>query len=555
MNELNFSELKAVNYNRKSSESEEQQILSIDSQIDEIKKVANQYGVKILNVLRESKSGKMANKRVIFSQMIKDIKNGKYDTILCWKLDRLARNMIDGGVIMDMLQRGTIKCIITPNKIYHSSENTLLLSVEFGSANQFVRDLSINVKRGQAKKASMGFPHGVASLGFLNDKSEEKGNRRWKVDKVRLNKVNLLLRKYIEGGFTAGKLYDYAVNDLSLTTVNRKRSGGGPITRSRIYEILKDPIYAGFFFYGGNRYELHKSLPRLITESEYNKILRLLGQHSLPKVKNHNTLYSGLIKSSEGYVLAQDVKLQTICDCKRKFSCVLSSICPTCGTDISAMLSPKLLEYCYHYDSRKKKTGREYKYVDEKLITSSLVDYLSSNFVLSPSLVDWSKKHIPELKDSEIEENLMIERNIDEDKQNYEEAKARAREMFRDGHITNEEYKVDLSRINSKYGHIIKHKDTEEINWIDQLNKIADFTVSISEVMKNGSLDQKRNMLFSLGANLVWDEENLCFTWSKGVTALINGIKGIRPQITKCIKPHNLIQYNGSHLATIVLIV
>ena len=528
MYEINYGELKAVNYNRKSSESEERQILSIDSQVDENKKMASQFGVKILAVLKESKSGKMSNKRPVFTQMIKDIKNGKYDSIVCWKIDRLARNMIDGGVIMDMLQRGVIKCIITPNKIYLSSENTLLMAVEFGSANQFVRDLSVNVKRGQTKKASMGFPHGVATLGFLNDKSEEKGNRKWKVDKVRLSKINLLLRKFLEGGYTGGKLYDYAVDELGLTTVARGHSGGMPIMRSRIYEILKDPIYAGFFYYGGERYELHKSLPRIITESEHIKILRLLGQHSLPKVQDHKTVYSGLIRSPMGHILAQDVKLQAICDCKRKFSCTLSTICPTCGTDIPQMSCPKLLEYSYHYDNRKKKSKQPYKSITEKKITKELIAVASSDLSLSSDLVKWSKENLYQLKDGSFQDALTAEINIEEDKKKYDEEKLKARAMLRSEKISEEDYKADLSDIEQRYKHVSKKKNIDEVDWMSRLNEIVSFSESIEEVLKNGSLDQKRKVLFALGSNLVWNEENLCITWSKATQALIDGVKGMK---------------------------
>lgn len=531
MYEINYTELKAVNYNRKSSESEEKQMLSIDSQVDENKKVAGHYGVKIIEVLKESKSGKMANKRPVFTQMIKDIKHGKYDSIICWKLDRLARNMIDGGVIMDMLQRGAIKCIITPNKIYHSSENTLLLSVEFGSANQFVRDLSVNVKRGQTKKASMGFPHGVATLGFLNDKSEEKGNRKWKVDQARLSKINLLLRKFLEGGYTGGKLYDYAINELGLTTVSRGRSGGMPIMRSRIYEILKDPIYAGFFFYGGERYELHKSLPRIITESEHVKILRLLGQHSLPKVQDHKTVYSGLVRSPMGHILAQDVKLQAVCDCKCKFSCTLSTVCPNCGTDIPQMTSPKLLDYAYHYDNRKKKSKQPYKSIAEKKITDKLIAVASADFPISSDLANWSKANLYQLKDGDFQDALTSEVNFEEDKKRYTEEKLKARAMLRNQQISTDEYNADLADIEQRYKHISKKKSADEVDWMAKLNEIVSFSESIAEVMKNGSVDQKRKVLFALGSNLVWNEENLCITWSKSTQALIDGVKGMKVKL------------------------
>ena len=35
--------------------------------------------------------------------------NGEADGILCWKLDRLARNFIDAGNVIEQLQRGVIR--------------------------------------------------------------------------------------------------------------------------------------------------------------------------------------------------------------------------------------------------------------------------------------------------------------------------------------------------------------------------------------------------------------------------------------------------------------
>jgi len=47
--------------------------------------------------LRESKSAKIPRKRPLYQKMIADIKAGKYDAILSWAPDRLARNMLEGG--------------------------------------------------------------------------------------------------------------------------------------------------------------------------------------------------------------------------------------------------------------------------------------------------------------------------------------------------------------------------------------------------------------------------------------------------------------------------
>jgi hypothetical protein len=82
---------------------------------------------------------------------------------------------------------------------------------------------------------------------------------------------------------------------------------------------------------------------------------------------------------------------------------------------------------------------------------------------------------------------------------------------------------MDLADIERKYRHVSRKKSAEEINWMSKLNEIMDFTVSINEVLEKGSYDQKRKALITLGANLIWDEENLCFTWSKPIEALIRG--------------------------------
>src|SRR3989344_2923995 len=206
------------------------------------------------------------------------IKTGKIDSIVCWKADRLARNMTEGGQIIDLLSSGTLKAIITHDKVFYPWDNVIVLSVEFSQGKQFVKELSVNVKRGLKKKAQIGIPSGVATLGFLNDKTEEKGNRKWLVDEMKLKAIKILFDMFLTGTYSAGKLYKYAVEELKLTTVQRKKTGGALIVPSRIYEILKDPIYAGFFFQNGERYELDANLPRVITEDQHNKVKIILAK-------------------------------------------------------------------------------------------------------------------------------------------------------------------------------------------------------------------------------------------------------------------------------------
>ena len=64
-------------YQRKSTESEDRQVLSIDSQIEESEKIANSLGIKVRPeyMLSESKSAKVTGKRAKFKQMLEMIES------------------------------------------------------------------------------------------------------------------------------------------------------------------------------------------------------------------------------------------------------------------------------------------------------------------------------------------------------------------------------------------------------------------------------------------------------------------------------------------------
>ena len=139
-------------YARKSTESEDRQVASIDSQIDHMKKDAEREELKMIEILSEARSAKVPG-RPVFNEMIQRIRRGEAQGIICWKLDRLARNPVDAGQISWMLQQGLIQHIRTHERDYYPSDNVLMMSVEFGMANQYVRDLSVSVKRGMRDKA------------------------------------------------------------------------------------------------------------------------------------------------------------------------------------------------------------------------------------------------------------------------------------------------------------------------------------------------------------------------------------------------------------------
>lgn len=130
----NKQKIKYFLYARKSSEGEDRQVASVQSQIDVLTKMAKQEGFEIVDILSEAQSAK-APGRPIFNSMLMRIQQGEARGVICWKLDRLARNPVDGGNISWMLQQGLIQHIRTYERDYYPTDNVLMMSVEFGMAN------------------------------------------------------------------------------------------------------------------------------------------------------------------------------------------------------------------------------------------------------------------------------------------------------------------------------------------------------------------------------------------------------------------------------------
>src|SRR5262245_32704593 len=101
-----------VIYARKSTESEDRQVLSIESQITELKKLAARESVPVAEILTEMKSAK-APGRPVFSGLMRRVEAGQVNGVLSWKMDRLARNHFDTGRVLQSLADGLLERVIT----------------------------------------------------------------------------------------------------------------------------------------------------------------------------------------------------------------------------------------------------------------------------------------------------------------------------------------------------------------------------------------------------------------------------------------------------------
>ena len=263
--------LKYFIYCRKSSEDEDRQMLSIDAQLSELNAIVQREGLVVAETFVESKSAKEPG-RPVFNAVLARIERGDANAILAWKLDRLARNFDDGGKIIGMLQRGVIQEIRTFEKTYLPSDNVLTIAVELGMANQYVRDLSVNIRRGIREKVRRGIHCGKAPLGYLN----EPRLRTVEPHQQQFPKLKRILERFATGNYSLTAIQQ----EMTRVGLSGQRSHK-PLFLSSVDKILQNPFYYGVFLHKG---EMHQGahVP-MITKKTFDEIQKARVSLSKPR--------------------------------------------------------------------------------------------------------------------------------------------------------------------------------------------------------------------------------------------------------------------------------
>ena len=139
-------------YARKSTDEPERQILSIEAQLFELREYARKENLNVVKEFIESKTAKEPG-REIFNEMLAGIENGKAEGILAWHPDRLARNSVDGGRIIYLVDTGKIRELKFPTFWFDPTpQGKFMLNIAFGQSKYYVDNLSENIKRGIRQK-------------------------------------------------------------------------------------------------------------------------------------------------------------------------------------------------------------------------------------------------------------------------------------------------------------------------------------------------------------------------------------------------------------------
>lgn len=168
--EIDRTKLRYVLYARKSTSGEDSQTRSIPDQIKHCEDMARRNSLNIVKTIKEQKSAKIAGERPLFKQLLDDIGANKYDAIIAWAPDRLARNMLEGGQIINLIDEKSIKDLQFPaHHFTNDPSGKLTLGIMFSISKHFSDDLSRKVKRGIDGNLEEGKSSGTPRWGYDRD--------------------------------------------------------------------------------------------------------------------------------------------------------------------------------------------------------------------------------------------------------------------------------------------------------------------------------------------------------------------------------------------------
>jgi len=461
--------MKYIIYARKSTENDDQQVLSIESQLTELREFAAKEKLEIVASLCEAKTAKEPG-RTKFAEMLSLIEKGRADGILSWHPDRLARNSVDGGKIIHMIDRGLIKSLKFPTFWFEPTPQGLfMLNIAFGQSKYFVDNLRENTKRGLRQKIRNGVWPGWAPVGYLNNLKTKMID----VDSEKALKIRKLFKLYATGKHTFNSLANWCKEH------NLKGNLGKDISTSNIPMILQNIFYIGLMKYKGEIFE-GRHAP-LISKKLFDKVQETLKQRGrIQEIRKHYFSFAGLMK------------------------------CGSCGCGITAEIQKG---HNYYRCTKKKKPCPE-KYLREEILVDQIKNYLQK---VSLSSQD-TKKVLAELEKDELrakEQAKATVQNLKEELLQIEKQLEKLMDVYLNEVISTEEYTGRKQKIlTQKLELQEKIKDFEQsgLSWLEPAKEFVLKLNYAEKLRRSENYTEMATFLKNIGSNHILQNRQLIFS-------------------------------------------
>ena len=507
-----------IGYFRKSTDTEDKQVLSLDSQAEVVREFAKSRGLYIPKhfELRESYSAKKPGTREIFKYAVKILKDGQAKGIISYKADRLTRNYGDLQTLIELLEKNIEVWATDFGRYTNDANGTMILGFNALMAKRKIDDLSEDTKRGLQMKVLIKEWPGVAANGYLN--LDEKGRIAGKLYDPKLQRLLDNLGRKLEriephplkAHFIPRAFNLYLVNQHSLKSLATKLNeegctgrNGGPLTKSSLEAILKNPFYCGIKTFKDKI--VHWKHQPLITKTLFDLVQEKLKMESPFKFHqlDHTFTYGGLLHcGSCGCLITVEKKVK-----KQKNGNVHS--------------------YVYYHCTHSKACPQK-GCIEETELEKQLVD-IFQEFTLSQQMADFVQAKLKELFEEDIRYQETNEKALtvrlaklrDEKKKLYRKL---VNDQIKDEAMVEELKKdidAEITQAEERLESITKHTK----DYLEQTSNLLYLAQNAKQLFLEGTREQKHVLLNSVASNLFLKDKKVYFSLKKPFDVLAKGSK------------------------------
>jgi site-specific DNA recombinase len=420
--------MKAIIYCRVSTKEQEDSGYSLPAQEKLLTDYSKKKDFEIAKIFSVSESASGKSMRKNFAEMLNYATKNSISVLVFEKVDRVTRNFKECVLIDEWINQNEERQIhlVKNGLVIHKdskSQDVLIWDMNVVIAKNQIRNLSEEVKKGQKEKIASGWYPSAPPLGYTS--IGEKGRRKHILDKVKAPLIAKVFELYATGVYSTEKVADLMVKK------GLRSKNGKELNKRRIYEILTNPYYTGWFKWNGRLYKGNQEA--IISKELFDKVQSILTGRGIPHISKKDFTYKGVIK------------------------------CKQCGRLVSWEEHKK---HWYGHCNYDKSGCSDRDWIREKVVDDKIAEVIEQLTLSNPRITEWVKASLLE---SHQDEMALRESKQKELESSYEIVNRKLDKLYDDrlgGFIQEDTYQKKFEELSNEKSYIL--------NEIEQLSNKAD---------------------------------------------------------------------------------
>ncbi|MDM0983495.1 recombinase family protein [Clostridium perfringens] len=451
-------------------------------------------------------SGKNIKDRPALKELLSDAKEGKFDMVISWKINRVSRKLEDVLKIVSLLEKNNITFKSYSEPFETDTPAGRMQFQMMALIGEFERGtIAQNVKMGMIAKAKSGNWCGGRVLGYdlvpNNSPEEEKKGK----NKLEINEKEAEIVRFIFNEYSKGKGYKAITNQINKLGYKTKK--GNNFSVGSIRDILTNPVYIGEI-----RYNVRQNWSEKRRRNINPNPIRVKGKHEAIIDRELWDKVQLILESKKG-------KPSRIYDGEYPLTGILR--CPKCGagmvisrtTNTLADVTKKRIAYycCGNWknkgtsvcNSNTIRVDKANEYVFKK------IEELVSNEAMIKAVV----KNINKERKDKVKPAKRLLGDIDKELEKLDKRKRKIFEAYEDDILTKEEFQIRKDELNEKI-RILEEEKKPLLNTISEdvseeipYEFIKDILMNFSKVLNSSvSREQQKKLLHMIISEITMNE-------------------------------------------------